>query len=415
MPDTVLKNFRLLDPRDLSLKSGIKVLVRDNLIQEVTTARLAPKKTETIDLGGRVLMPGLVDCHVHITATHVSTGLHANQQMPASLVTVHALKILEEMAMRGFTSIRDAGGADLGHKTAMEKGLFPGPRLFISGRAISQTGGHGDFRERVDGCEPCACGCAHLFNGIGRVADGIPEVRRAARDEIRLGADQLKVMASGGVASAADPIHFLQYARDELEALVDEARRASTYLMAHAYTPAAIWRAVEAGVRTIEHGNLLDRETARLMAKRGAYLVPTLVTYEALSRHGRELGFPEESLAKLANVVAVGSQSLKIARAAGVKMALGSDLLGELQRYQSDELRIRSEVLSPGEIIQSATLIGAEVLQRESKLGIIAPGAFADMIAVDGNPLDDIAVLLGQGERVPLVMVHGRLLKNRLV
>lgn len=150
------------------------------------------------------------------------------------------------------------------------------------------------------------------------------------------------------------------------------------------------------------------------MAKRGAYLVPTLVTYEALSRHGRELGFPEESLAKLADVVAVGSQSLKIARAAGVKMALGSDLLGELQRYQSDELRIRSEVLSSGEIIQSATLIGAEVLQRESKLGIIAPGAFADMIAVDGNPLDDIAVLLGQGERVPLVMVHGRSLKNRL-
>ncbi|MFI5016150.1 MAG: amidohydrolase family protein, partial [Hyphomicrobiales bacterium] len=353
-------------------------------------------------------------CHVHITATHVSTGLHANMQTPSSLVTAMALKNLEAMALRGFTSVRDAGGADLGHKTAIDKGLFPGARLFTSGRAISQTGGHGDFRERIDSCDPCACGCAHLFNGIGRIADGIPEVRRAARDEIRLGADQLKVMASGGVASAADPIHFLQYAQDELETLVDEARRAGTYVMAHAYTPAAIKRAIEAGVRTIEHGNLLDRATARLMAKKGAYLVPTLVTFEALSKHGRAMGFPEESLVKLANVVAVGTESLKIAKAAGVKMAIGSDLLGELQRYQSDEFRIRGAVLSPGELVRSATLVGAEVLLRQGKLGVVAPGALADLIALDGNPLEDIAVLVGQGERIPLVMRDGRVLKNRL-
>jgi imidazolonepropionase-like amidohydrolase len=414
MPDTLFTNLRLLEPHDGSLRSGLKVLVRDNVIQEVSAGAIGVSGVDELDLGGRVLMPGMIDCHVHIAATHVSYGLHANNYIPSSLITALALKNLNAMAMRGFTSVRDAGGADLGHRVAMEKGLFPGPRLFISGRAISQTGGHGDFRERVDSCEPCACSCAHVFNGIGRIADGVAEVQRAARDEIRLGADQIKVMASGGVASAADPIHFLQYSVAELEALVDEARRAHTYVMAHAYTAAAIRRAVEAGVRTIEHGNLIDPDTSALMAKRGAYLVPTLVTFDALAKHGKGLGFPEESLAKLNDVVAVGTQSLKTARDAGVKMAIGTDLLGELQQYQSEEFRIRSEVLSPVEIIRSATLIGAEVLQMEGKLGVITPGALADVIVVDGNPLEDIALLFGQGEHFSAVMRDGRFLKNRL-
>jgi imidazolonepropionase-like amidohydrolase len=414
MSEVLFTNLRLLDPRDESLKSNVTVLVRDNLIQEVTASDVSRRGATEIDLGGRVLMPGLIDCHVHVTATHVSYGLHANKQLPGSLVTALAFKNLEAMAMRGFTSVRDAGGADRGHRIAMEQGLFIGPRLFIAGRAISQTGGHGDFRDQVDSCDPCACGCAHLFNGIGRVADGVSQVRQAARDEIRLGANHIKVMASGGVASASDPIHFLQYSTEELEALVDEATRADTYVMAHAYTPAAIRRAVEAGVRTIEHGNLIDSETADIMAKHGAYLVPTLVTYEALAKHGQDLGFPEESLAKLANVVAVGTRSLEIARKAGVKIAIGSDLLGELQRYQSDEFRIRSAAQSPAEIIRSATLVGAEVLRREGKLGVIAAGALADLIVVDGNPLDDIGLLAGQGEHLPVVMKEGRFLKNRL-
>jgi imidazolonepropionase-like amidohydrolase len=413
MAGILFTNLRLLDPRDTSVKSGFQVLVHENRIQEVTEGRVVARDAETIDLGGRILMPGLIDCHVHIIATHVRMGLHPGRYIPSSLVTSLALKNLEAMAMRGFTSLRDAGGADLGHKLAMEKGLFPGPRLFISGRAISQTGGHGDSRERVDSCEPCACGCAHLFSGIGRIADGESEVRRAARDEIRLGADQIKVMASGGVISPADPLHSLQYSTQELEALVDEARRAGTYVLAHAYTPEAIRRAVGVGVRTIEHGNLIDEETADFMAKRGAYLVPTLVTYDALSKHGRQLGVREESLAKLADVMKAGTNSLRIAKAAGVKMAIGSDLLGELQVYQSDEFRIRSEVLSSAEVIRSATLIGAEILRMEGLLGVIAPGAFADLIALEGNPLEDISVLLGQGERIPLLMKDGHFLKNR--
>jgi len=267
----LIRNLSLLDPRQGTLTEGVEVLVRDQEVVEVGP-RLKAAKAEIIDLGGRVLMPGLIDCHVHIMASHVRFGLQASSCIPASLVTAHASALLRAMLFRGFTAVRDAGGADYGHKLAVERGLFQGPRLFISGRAISQTGGHGDFRQRVD--QPEACACSHMLSGIGRVADGVPAVRHAARDEIRLGADQIKIMASGGVASAADPVHFLQYSAEEIEALVDEAARADTYVMAHAYTSAAVRRAVAAGVRTIEHGNLIDADTARFIADRGAYLVP---------------------------------------------------------------------------------------------------------------------------------------------
>lgn len=414
MPDILFTNCRLLDPRDFSIRSNIEVLVRGNRIHDVTAAGLNAPDATRIDAGGRVVMPGLIDCHVHITSTHVRMGLNPLRYIPASLVTAMALKNLEAMAMRGFTAVRDAGGADRGHKLAMEQGLYPGPRLFVSGRAISQTGGHGDARERVDSCDPCACGCAHLFGMISRVADGEADVRRAARDELRLGADQIKVMASGGVASPADPVHALQYSTGELAALVDEARRAGTYVLAHAYTSEAVRRAVEVGVRTIEHGNLIDEGTAQFMAARGAYLVPTLVTYEVLAAHGRTFGFSEASLSKLPDVRKAGAESLLLARAAGLKMAIGTDLLGELHTHQSEEFRIRSEVLGCAEVIRSATLVGAEVLRMDGQLGVIAPGALADLIVVDGNPLDDISILLGQGHHIPIVVKDGRLLKNRL-
>jgi imidazolonepropionase-like amidohydrolase len=411
MAGTVLRNFALLDPARGDLATGRQVRIEGDRIVAVD-GTVPDSGAEFVDLGGRTLMPGLIDCHVHIMASHVRFGLNASGHIPQSLVTANAAKLMRDMLMRGFTSVRDAGGADLGHKLAVEQGLFEGPRLFISGRAISQTGGHGDFRERVDHCEPCACG--HVMNGIGRIADGLAEVRRAARDEIRLGADQIKVMASGGVASAADPIHFLQYSVAELEAFVDEASRAGTYVMAHAYTSPAIERCVRAGVRTIEHGNLIDEPTARLMAERGAYLVPTLSTYYALAKDGRDMGFPEEGLRKLENVLSGGTRSLEIARAAGVKIAFGTDLLGELQAYQAGEFGIRAEVLTPLEIIRSATMTAAEVLGRPERLGTIAPGAYADLIAVDGNPLENIRLLQEDGAHVPLVIGAGRVVKNRL-
>ncbi|MSP68468.1 MAG: amidohydrolase family protein [Alphaproteobacteria bacterium] len=365
---------------------------------------------QAIDLGGRVVMPGLIDCHVHVTAALVN--LWAMDSMMPSLVTASAGAILRGMILRGYTSVRDAGGADLGVKVALERGLFTGPRLFISGHAISETGGHGDFRARVFHGEPCSCG--RLLSSIGRIADGVDAVRAAVRDEIRLGADQIKIMASGSVGSPTDRLTYLAYSKPELEAFTDEAARHETYVMAHAYTAAAIRRCVEAGVRSIEHGNLVDAEVADLMAERGVFLVPTLVAFETLANHGRDLGFPAEAFPKIQHVLEVGTRSLEIARRAGVKIAIGSDLLGELHRFQTREFTIRSQALPAAEILRSATTIGAELLQMCGRLGVIAPGAFADLLVVDGDPLADIAVLVGEGERLAAIMKGGQWVKNTL-
>lgn len=405
-----LTNIRLLDVREGRLRPNICVSIQGERIVEVSERPPAAGDSDVIDLGGRVLMPGLIDCHAHVTA--VQLNLAPTRQLPVSLVTAGASRIMREMLMRGFTTVRDAGGADRGLKLAVEQGLFTGPRLFICGRAISQTGGHGDFRPQIDQPDPGSLD--HLFDGIGRIADGVPEVRRAARDEIRLGADHIKIMASGGVASMADPIDFLQYSDEELDAFVDEARRARTYVMAHTYTADAIARCVRAGVRSIEHANLIDEETAGLMAERGAFMVPTLVTYEALAREGRALGFSEVGLEKLAKVLEVGTRSLEIAKAAGVKMAYGTDLLGDLHRCQSDEFRIRGAVLSAAEVIRSATETGAELIGMAGRLGTIAPGAYADLLVVDGNPLDDLGLLQGQGEHLRAIVQGGRFVKNEL-
>ena len=229
-----------------------------------------------------------------------------------------------------------------------------------------------------------------------------------------MGADQIKIMASGGVASPTDPIGAFGYSEDEIRAIVAEAKARHTYVLAHAYTAEAIERAVRCGVRTIEHGNLVDLPTARLMAEQGAYAVPTLVTYEALATEGAKYGLPAASVAKVADVRDAGLRSLAIYREAGVKMGFGTDLLGPSQRLQSDEFRIRAELLGPQAVIASATIVGAEVLGMEGKLGRIAPEAIADLLVVEGNPLRDVTCLLGQGEHIPLVMKAGKAEVDRL-
>jgi len=314
------------------------------------------------------------------------------------------------MLARGFTTVRDAGGADHGLAEAVAEGLVAGPRIHHSGRVLSQTGGHGDFRPRGDLVPMCAC-TIHS-TGFSHVADGVDAVRRAAREELRRGAKQIKIMASGGVASPTDPIWNLQYSREEMTAIVEEAASWRTYAMAHAYTPEAIRRAVEAGVRTIEHGNLIDRETAGLMASRGAYLVPTLVTYFALDELGSAFGLPAESSRKLKEVMTAGLSSIELARSAGVAMGFGTDLLGELHDQQSRELTIRREVQSAAEILRSATVVNAEILREPGQLGIIKEGARADLLVVDGDPLADIAVLTN-ADRMHAVIQDGRIAVDR--
>ncbi len=401
---------RFLDPRLDALRDGIELLVEEGLIKEVAEGTIRSQGAARIDLRGRTLMPGLIDAHIHLVLTEVNLQLLSD--VPLTLLAAKGSVAMRAMLMRGFTTLRDTGGADWGLKMAVEQGLFEGPRLFISGQPISQTGGHGDFRKRTQGRFSCAC-CSGV-SWVSRVADGVPEVVQAVRDELRKGADQIKIMASGGVASQLDPLESLQFRTDEIEAAVDEARRWGTYVCAHAYSPAAIERAVRAGVRTIEHGNLIDEATARLMAEQGAYIVPTLVAYDSLRSRGPDYGLSEYSLAKNDIVLEAGLRSLEICRAAGVPIGFGSDLLGQLQNDQSNEFLLRSQVLSPQEIVRSATLVNARIVREEGKLGELAPGAHADLLIVDGDPYKDLSVFLGEGTQIPAIMQGGRFVKNAL-
>ncbi|MDN5000136.1 amidohydrolase family protein [Bradyrhizobium sp. GCM10027634] len=413
MPSTLFKNAALLDPLQPELLTGHDVLVEDTVIKEVSDRPIQANADRTIDLKGKTLMPGLIDLHVHTIA--IELNLAAQAKMPNVLVTLRSTLILKGMLRRGFTTVRDAGGAGHAMKQAIETGLADGPRLFVSGRALSQTGGHGDGRARSDYlASDSVCPCCVRVGALARVADGVDGVRKAVREELQMGADQIKIMASGGVASPTDPVGAFGYSEDEIRAIVDEAQGRQTYVLAHAYTAAAIARAVRCGVRTIEHGNLIDEPTARLMAEKGAYVVPTLVTYEALANEGAQYGLPPESVAKIADVRDAGLRSLEIYRKAGVKMGYGSDLLGPSQRLQSEEFRIRAEIQGAREVIASATVIGAEVLGMEGKLGRIVPDALADLLVVDGNPLRDVSCLLGQGEHIPLVMKAGKVQFDRL-
>jgi imidazolonepropionase-like amidohydrolase len=403
MSQVLLENAALLDLERGERRPGASVLVDGDRIVEVSEGSLRASGARRIDVGGRTLMPGLIDAHVHAVLT--TMDLAALEKKPLMLVAQEARVVLEGMLARGFTSVRDAGGADWGLAQAVERGLIRGPRLFFSGRVLSQTGGHGDFSPRDDHPQLCACGIR--TSGFAHVADGVDAVRKAAREELRRGAHQVKIMASGGVASPSDPIWNLQYSEEEMRAIVEEAKGWRTYALAHAYTPEAIARAVRAGVRTIEHGNLIDAATARLMAERGAFLVPTLVTYFKIEELGRALGFPAVSQRKVKDVLDAGLASLEIARDAGVAMGFGTDLLGETHVHQNQEFAIRARVLPPLEILRAATVVNARILNREGELGVVAPGALADLLVVDGDPLQDVSLLAEPQKSLALVVKAG--------
>jgi imidazolonepropionase-like amidohydrolase len=341
-----------------------------------------------------------------------TANLGASLTTPDALVAYRAAVIMRGMLDRGFTTVRDVGGGTYALVQAQEEGLIAAPRLFVSGKALSQTGGHTDGRTRYDDRDPSDW--PRRLGAMGRLCDGVPEIRKAAREEIKQGAHFIKIMANGGVASPNDPIHFLGFSREEIIAVVEEARNAGTYVAAHLYTDEAIARAVECGVHSLEHCNLITDKTAKAARKAGAIACPTLVTYEYLKSEGAKWGLPPVSVAKIDDVRLAGMGSLDIMRKAGLPMAYGSDLLGEMHRYQSEEFTIRGRVLPPIEVVRSATTVAAKLLRMEGKLGIIEPGAFADLILVDGNPLKNLSLLVEQGAHIPMIMQAGRFHKNRL-
>lgn len=413
MPNLIIKNANLLDTHAGELRPGASLRIELDKIVEVTEngRELSPHADISIlDAEGRTLMPGLIDAHVHPAITTLDLASMVHRQ--ASWIAIETKFILEGMLRRGFTTVRDAGGLDAGIPIAIERGLIRGPRIFRSGRVLSQTGGHGDLEPVSE--HPRLCACSIRTSAFSHIADGADAVRRAAREELKGGAQQIKIMAGGGVATPSDPIDMTQYTEEEIRAAVEEAKARRTYAFAHAYIPESIHRAVKAGVRSIEHGNLIDEASARLMAERGCYLVPTLVTYDQIAQFGKTHRFPEVSLRKLQDVLYAGVGAIEKALRAGVKLGFGTDLLGETHPAQSKEFALRAQIQGNADILRSATVINADLLQQSGRLGVLEPGAFADLLLVKGDPLKDLGALSGQGEHLDLIVRGGEILKNAL-
>lgn len=409
MLDLVLSNARVLDPVSGSYLEGRHVAIQGGKIVEVDSAPIRNSAARTVDLGGRVLMPGLSDAHVHVTASTADFALLG--RLSPFYVSAKSGEILNGMLMRGFTTVRDAGGADWGLAKAVQEGVIAGPRLLFCGHALSQTGGHGDMRGPGEAFRLGQCFCCA---GLGVVCDGVPDVRRACREEIRRGATHIKLMVSGGVASPTDRIDSTQFSIEEIKAAIEEAEAANIPVMAHAYTPRAINRALECGVDSIEHGNLLDQSSVDLFVKFGKFLVPTLSTYHALAEEGLAAGLPPDLHAKVFEVLDAGQRALELAHRGGVKIAYGTDLLGKMQRHQLREFAIRGEVQQPIDVIRSATVIAAELFRMQGQIGVVAPGAFADLLVVEGDPLADLGVMQAPDKFLKAILKEGQFHKNEL-
>ncbi|MFD1942548.1 metal-dependent hydrolase family protein [Paradevosia shaoguanensis] len=407
MSSTLFTGGRVLDAEAGVLREGLDVLIQDGTIRAVGQNLSAD--AEKIDLKGKTLMPGLIDCHVHVVAE--TLNLWANIIAPTSLAALRSARVMEEALQRGFTTLRDLGGADIGLVQGVDEGLIDGPRLVICGKGLTTTGGHADLRPRTDD-RPTMM--HERLGSMGYIVDGVDDCRKVAREMIKGGAKFIKIMANGGVSSPNDPIESIQFSRDEILAIVEEAENAGIYVSAHVYTDAAIRRCAELGVHSLEHCNLITPETAKIAADKGCIAVPTLVAYEALHLEGKRFGFGETEFAKIDTVRKGGLKSLEIMRDAGLPMAFGSDLLGELRSYHCMEFELLAKVLTPAEIIRSATIIGAQLCQMEGKIGVIAEGAHADLVVVDGNPLEDITRLMSDGAHLPLIMRGGQVFKNTL-
>lgn len=403
----VVRRVTVVDPASARVREDQVVRLAGGLVAGVDDDPGGPVTGGEADGAGLFAVPGLIDCHVHAMSVSVSPGEQADWY--PSYVTARAMGNLRAMLDRGFTTVRDVAGADAGLARAVAEDLLPGPRLIFGGKALSQTGGHGDGRPGGrDVYDP------HYFVPVlNRVCDGVPDVRRAVRDEVRRGAQHIKLHASGGCASPADRLDSLQFSGEELDAIVEEAAAARLYCAAHAYTAEAVNRALRAGVRTIEHGNLMDEESVRLFLAHDAFYVPTLIAYTALVEDGPAAGLPEVTLAKARQVYEAGLRALELADRAGVQIAYGSDLLGDLQRRQSQEFRIRAAVQKPATILRGATTVAARLLRLEGQVGTLAPGASADLILTRHNPLDDVTVLADPAREIAAVVKSGALAVDR--
>eukprot|EP01018_Ginkgo_biloba_P028198 Gb_25396 [translate_table: standard] len=421
------------------IKKGKHILIQNKRIQYIGPTPLIPQ--EMVDVGGRFVLPGLCDAHVHVLS--VVTNSRQLSELHPSLIIAKAIKLLEFMLLRGFTTVRDCGGCDCGLAQAVDDGTVLGPRVLFCGHALTPTGGYGDNR---------LPGEVHDFPpysiSLHRVCDGVTAVRKAAREELRKGAHHVKLMTSGGPNTFAnlqcklqfvdeylnyicriqikDHVHVMylvvfddQFSEEEIVTALEEASNCGKYVSAHAYTPAAVKRALELGVRSIEHGNCIDDECCSMMKERGTFFVPTLVSYDCCHRFGAAFGMEPSMVAKLMNTVQTGwllnegKRGLNMADSKGVKVCFGSDLPGgDLHDYQLEEFLLRSSVLKPDALLRSATTSCAELFQMEGEIGVISEGAFGDILVLEKNPLEDISVL-ADSNNMRMILKEGRIVKAK--
>jgi imidazolonepropionase-like amidohydrolase len=404
---TTFLNARIFDGVHSEYLDDSVVVVEGDRIVAVDR-KLGPSTDgDVVDVAGKTLMPGLIDAHCHVLGS--SLRVTDVETQPLTYVASYASKMLGHALDCGFTTVRDVGGGEAGIARAVQDRLIRGPRVFFAGRALSMTGGHGDFREPFS--DVGACGCS----ATGRVAivvDGEDSVRAAAREELRRGAHCIKIMLSGGVLSPTDPIWMDQFTDREVIAAVEEAARRRKYVAAHCHPPSSIERAARLGVRTIEHATLIDESSAAAVKSAGAFVVPTTVIVRALLDDAKSGLLPAWMSAKLGEVSDQSMQGLQIMDRLGLKIGFGTDLLGHLHSHQTREFLIRREVQSSAAILRSATSVNAEILM-EPELGKIQPGCQADILIVDGDPLADISVLAQDGRALMAIMKAGEFIKRR--
>jgi imidazolonepropionase-like amidohydrolase len=393
------------------LQPSFNVLVKDNYIHSVSPIPINCQNATVIDVGGRTVMPGLIDAHAHITGLSLSPK---NVSYPASKMAMAAANYLTRSLMDGFTTIREAGGADYSIAQLVAQGEIASPRLFYSGRALTQTGGGADFRTPYEHTDPC--GHISPFSVMSVIADGVDEVRKAAREELRRGATQIKLFASGGVVFPSEAHATLyEFSEAELSAAVEEAASRGTYVMAHAYTDAGIRRCLRAGVRSIEHANFASEETVAMIAESGAFFDPTFISLTQRIETDSETRLSSSIVHNLERTIASGQQVYKWAKKYDVPIAFGTDLWGaEARKSQVREFEMRMDLDSPANVIRSATTTNAALLMQKDKLGTIAPGAYADLLVVEGDPLTDLRVMLDPQKNLKLIMKDGVIYKNEL-
>ena len=400
----ILHNGLIFDGYSADLISGHAIYVEQGKIREIAPRDRLPDAERHIDLQGQFVMPGLIDAHFH--AYGIEVDLEKVDHIPPILRGLHARQFLEDTLRRGFTTVRDAAGGDLPLAMALDRGLIDGPRFFYPGLAISQTGGHGDFRlpDHYD-----ACGCAYC-GALSVTADGPDDVRRVVREQLRKGAHHIKLFVSGGVLSRTDPIWMRQFTEAEIRVAVEEADTRRAYVMAHVHTNEGTLRCVANGVRSLEHVTILEADGAAAIAQAGAFAVPTFAIGDAMKERAEQMGLPAAILGKARELGNAAYQSLDHLRQAEARIGFGTDLLGPLMDRQLSEFRLRLPVCTPLEILRSATSVNASLLQMEGMLGTIAPDACADIIAIRGNPLENIAILEQPG-RIGFIMRDGKVVR----